>query len=182
MVFRDATQRRRLQRELEYNATHDPLTDLANRVAFETALESAVRSSALGEGQHALCLIDLDHFKAVNDGAGHSAGDALLQDLGKLLRESCRETDFVARLGGDEFGVILRNCSLKMARNVAQKIVDRIHDLSFVWQDESFQVGASVGITAIDGQIEASAELYRNADSACYAAKRNGRGCVVVYG
>ncbi len=181
MVFRDATQRRKLQRELEYSATHDPLTDLANRVAFETALDRSVQKAAATQNQHTLCLLDLDHFKAVNDGAGHSAGDALLQDIAKLLRASCRETDCVARLGGDEFGIILNNCNLKIAKRVTQKIIRKIAALSFDWQGEDFQIGASAGITTIDGTVGA-AEIYRNADSACYTAKRNGRGCVVVNG
>ncbi|MBU1174696.1 MAG: diguanylate cyclase [Alphaproteobacteria bacterium] len=182
LVFRDSTHRRKLMRELEYTASHDPLTGLDNRAAFERHLEASLGSAIAGEDQHALCLVDLDHFKAVNDGAGHSAGDALLKEIAKLIRATCRSSDCVARLGGDEFGIVLNDVSLKEARKLAQKIGARIAGLKFTWQDESFISGASIGITAIDGSVQTAGELYRNADNACYSAKRNGRGCVVVYG
>jgi diguanylate cyclase (GGDEF)-like protein/PAS domain S-box-containing protein len=182
MVFRDATKRRELMRELEHSATHDPLTDLENRTSFERRLEKSLEMAKDNKSQHALCLIDLDHFKAVNDEAGHSAGDALLKKIAELLQSSCRDSDCVARLGGDEFGLILNECSLKMARNITHKIVRRVAALQFEWQGETFPVGASIGITAIDGSVTSATELYRNADNACYAAKRNGRSCVVVFG
>lgn len=182
MVFRDATQRRRKQRELEYSATHDRLTSLANRVAFEAALQANVEEAISEKTQHTLCLLDLDFFKAVNDSAGHTAGDALLKEIAALLKASCRHSDLVARLGGDEFGILLKNCSLKMARQLMQKTVDRISEFRFVWQEDEFRIGVSIGITAIDGSPINASELYRSADSACYAAKRNGRGCVVVHG
>ncbi len=181
MVFHDSTRRRKLVRKLEYTASHDALTDLDNRASFEIQLEASVQSAKAGAGPHTLCLIDLDHFKTVNDGAGHSAGDALLREVARLLRDSCRQGDCVARLGGDEFAIILENCSLKTARKIAQKIVRRVDALRFGWQGESFAIGASIGITAIDEATFNAMELYRNADNACYAAKRNGRGCVVVF-
>lgn len=182
MVFRDATKRRELIRVLEHTATHDTLTDLDNRASFEQGLENSLKKAGEGESQHALCLIDLDHFKAVNDAAGHSAGDALLKEIARIIRRSCRKGDCVARLGGDEFAVILNDCSLKTARTIGQKIVRQIAALQFKWQGEIFRVGASIGIASIDGSVKNPAELYRNADSSCYAAKRNGRGCVVVFG
>ena len=182
MVFGDATQRRKLVRGLEHTASHDSLTGLHNRSAFEKQLRASVDAATGHERQDALCLIDLDHFKLVNDGAGHSAGDALLKEIARLIRESCRKQDCVARLGGDEFGVILSDCNLKTAKQTAQKIIRRIKGLKFVWQGESFATGASIGITAVDGSVQNANDLYRNADNACYAAKRNGRGCAVVYG
>ena len=181
MVFRDGSQRRKLVRELEYTATHDPLTGLDNRSAFERRLEEALDTAMDGKTQHALCLLDLDFFKSVNDGAGHSAGDALLKEIATLIRGTCRSSDCVARLGGDEFGVILNQVSIKDARQVAQKIGDRIANLGFSWQGMTFNTAVSIGVTAIDGSVNAASDLYRNADNACYSAKRNGRGCVVVY-
>ncbi len=182
MVFRDATHRRKLMRELEYTASHDSLTDLNNRASFEAQLEASVASAKGGLGPHAMCLIDLDNFKAVNDSAGHSAGDALLAHVATLLRECCRDDDFVARLGGDEFAIILEDCSLKTARTIAQKIVRKVGKMDFTWQAETFQIGASIGVAAIDDSDDKAMDFYRNADNACYAAKRNGRGCVVVFG
>ena len=182
MVFRDSSQRRKLMKELEYTATHDALTGLDNRGVFDRLLQDSVESALADGQQHALCLIDLDHFKAVNDGAGHSAGDALLKEIATLIRSACRKGDCVARLGGDEFAVILSDCTLRTARSTAQKIIRRISALKFTWQGEQFATSASVGITAIDGKVASTTELYRNADNACYAAKRNGRSCMVVYG
>ena len=182
MVFRDSSKRRKLVKELEYTATHDALTGLDNRGVFDRRLKESAESAETDGLQHALCLIDLDHFKSVNDGAGHSAGDALLKEIATLIRSACRKQDCVARLGGDEFAVILNDCTLKTARNTAQKIIKRIGALKFTWQGEQFTSSASVGITSIDGKVRSTTELYRNADNACYAAKRNGRGCMVVYG
>ncbi len=182
MVFRDATHRRKLMRELEYTASHDSLTGLSNRAAFETKLDASVASARPNQDNHALCLIDLDNFKSVNDSAGHAAGDALLVNVAKLLHASCRDGDFVARLGGDEFAIILDDCSLKTARAIAQEIVRKIAEMRFGWQGDTFRIGASVGIAAIDGTNDRALDFYRNADNACYAAKRNGRGCVVVFG
>ena len=182
MVFQDSTQRRQFQRQLEHSATHDALTGLANRTAFEMQLETSVQQAMSRMSTGVLCLIDLDKFKAVNDGGGHSAGDALLKEIAGVIRNTCRQSDFVARLGGDEFGLILNNCSVKMARRVTQQIIRNVAALRFTWQGQTFRVGASIGITAIDGTTESASDLYRNADNACYAAKRNGRGCEVVYG
>ena len=182
MVFRDSSKHRKLVKELEYTATHDALTGLDNRGVFDRRLKESAESAETDGLQHALCLIDLDHFKSVNDGAGHSAGDALLKEIATLIRSACRKQDCVARLGGDEFAVILNDCTLKTARNTAQKIIKRIGALKFTWQGEQFTSSASVGITSIDGKVRSTTELYRNADNACYAAKRNGRGREVVYG
>ena len=182
MVFRDATHRRKLMRELEYTASHDSLTGLSNRAAFEAQLDASVASARSNQSHHALCLIDLDNFKSVNDSAGHAAGDALLVNVAKLLRESCRDGDLVSRLGGDEFAIVLDDCSLKDARAIAQEIVRKIAEMRFVWQGDTFRIGASVGIAAVDGTNDKALDFYRNADNACYAAKRNGRGCVVVFG
>ncbi|MBU1174697.1 MAG: diguanylate cyclase [Alphaproteobacteria bacterium] len=182
MVFQDATQVRRFQRELEYSATHDALTGLPNRAAFEACLHAQIEQVAAGGSSHALCLVDLDKFKAVNDGAGHSAGDALLKQIGSVIKAACRTGDYVARLGGDEFGIILKDCSIKTSRRLMRAIIRKIGALRFEWQEQTFRVGASIGITAIDGSNINAIELYRNADNACYAAKRNGRNCEVVSG
>ena len=182
MVFRDSTQRRKLMRKLEYNASHDSLTDLDNRASFEEELEASVTSARTGQSAHALCLIDLDHFKEVNDSVGHSAGDALLKEIAQLLRAACRKGDHVARLGGDEFAIIFKDCSLKKARSIANSILSKVAEMRFTWQGETFQISASIGVTSIEAGGKGAMSFYRYADNACYSAKRNGRGCVVVYG
>lgn len=182
VVFQDATQRRQLQQELEYSATHDQLTGLFNRNALDKYLDEAIRSAGEEKREHALLLMDLDYFKAVNDGAGHAAGDALLQTISQLVAELCDKSDCVARIGGDEFVVILTDRCTKDARVVAQSIVDAIAALEFKWHEQVFRVGASIGVASITAKTSDPVELFKLADAACYEAKRSGRGCAIVGG
>ena len=131
--------------------------------------------------QHALCFIDLDRFKPVNDGSGHAAGDALLRQVAQLIRNSCRRQDLAARIGGDEFALLMSDCPLQAAQRVAQKIVDGVAAIHFAWEGQTYEIGASVGITRIVADSGQPAELVGEADAACYVAKANGRGRVEVY-
>lgn len=182
MVVRDGTQHRKMQRELSYRASHDGLTGLPNRSAFEQQLRKAIDDAVDNQSKHALCLIDLDHFKAVNDGAGHAAGDQLLKEVAGVLRKCCRKSDFAARIGGDEFVVVLNNCNMRVARSIAKKMVKELAGLSFKWQDQTFKIGASIGLASITNESDGAHALYKMADAACYAAKRKGRNCVIVAG
>jgi diguanylate cyclase (GGDEF)-like protein/PAS domain S-box-containing protein len=181
LVFQDITSSRRLQRQLAHSATHDALTGLPNRVAFEQALTTVADEARRDDRVHALCFIDLDRFKPVNDNAGHAAGDALLRQVGDVIRRCCRRQDFAARIGGDEFAVLLSDCPPANAERVAQKIVDAIARLSFTWDGKQYDIGASVGITHIDSVSHSPVELMSEADAACYVAKAQGRGRVAVY-
>jgi diguanylate cyclase len=180
LVFQDMTESRTLQRELAHSATHDSLTGLPNRSAFEHALEKIIEQARAERREHALCFIDLDHFKAVNDTAGHAAGDCLLQQVGNVIRRSCRTQDFFARIGGDEFAVLFGDCSLTGAKMVAQKIVDAVAEMPFSWKGRRYEIGASAGIAAIKPGSPRAALLLAEADSACYAAKAAGRNRVAV--
>jgi diguanylate cyclase len=182
LIFQDVTDSRALQRQLAHSATHDALTGLPNRLAFERALIAVADMAKREMRQHALCFIDLDRFKPVNDGSGHAAGDALLRQIADLIRDSCRRQDFAARIGGDEFALLLSDCPLPAAQRVAQKIVDRIAAIRFAWEGQIHEIGASVGITQIAAGSALPAELMGEADAACYVAKANGRGRVEVYG
>ena len=115
LVFQDVTDSRALQRQLAHTAMHDSLTGLPNRATFQRALQDAVRQAQREAREHALCFIDLDHFKKVNDSAGHAAGDAVLRDIGVAIRGACRANDFAARIGGDEFALLLPDCSVASA-------------------------------------------------------------------
>ena len=115
LVFHDVSESRELNRKLSYHASHDILTGLVNRREFESRLERAIKSARAREASFALCHIDLDQFKIINDNCGHSAGDALLGQVGALLKSKIRWRDTVSRLGGDEFGVLLESCSLEEA-------------------------------------------------------------------
>ena len=178
LVFTDVTEMRGLQKRLGYQASHDPLTGLINRSAFETILQDVIKESVMTAGQSALVFLDLDYFKRINDSAGHAAGDALLRQLAELMSDHMRASDIVARLGGDEFGLIMRNCSVVNAGSFMQKLIAEICRYEFNWDGQIFHVGASAGVVAINGQYMAFNEFMVRADQACYAAKKAGRGQV----
>ena len=181
LVFTDITSSRRLQRQLAHSATHDMLTGLSNRAAFEHALAAVVDEARSEDRTHALCFIDLDHFKPVNDTAGHAAGDAVLKRVGDVIRRACRRQDFAARIGGDEFAVLLADCPPPAAERIAQRIVQGIARLTFTFEERVYRLGASVGVTRIDARSGDPRELLSEADAACYVAKGQGRGRFAVY-
>lgn len=174
IVFRDVTQQRRFTRELSYHAQHDPLTGLVNRREFERRLAQTVLNAKKYGSHHVLCFLDLDQFKAVNDGAGHAAGDELLRQITALLMDGVRERDTVARLGGDEFGLLLANCPGDKAVALTEALITAIRDHRFVWEGQAFHIGASIGIVPIGAHAPGAAELMRQADLACYSAKHGG--------
>ncbi|MCP5471658.1 MAG: EAL domain-containing protein [Sinobacteraceae bacterium] len=181
VLLHDVTELRGFARQLSYQATHDALTGLVNRREFERRLDEAITTARRGDSTHVLCYLDLDNFKVVNDTSGHLAGDALLRDVARLLREALRDSDTVARLGGDEFGMILGGCPLDKARQIADDLCQRIAEFRFVWKDRVFQIGASIGIVELARESSSVEDSLAAADSACYMAKRQGSGRVVVY-
>ena len=166
---------------MSYQATHDALTGLLNRRDFERRCEEAIDRGQRGDGQHILCYLDLDRFKAVNDTSGHLAGDSMLREVAKLLRNAVRDSDTVARLGGDEFGMLLIGCPLEKAQQIADDFCRSVGDYRFVWKDKIFNIGVSVGIVEISRESGTLNELLAAADSACYVAKKQGSGRVAVY-
>jgi diguanylate cyclase (GGDEF)-like protein/PAS domain S-box-containing protein len=181
ILLHDVTELRGLARQMSYQATHDALTGLVNRREFERRLEEATESGHRGDGQHVLCYLDLDRFKVVNDTSGHLAGDSMLREVAKLLRDAVRDSDTVARLGGDEFGMLLMGCPLEKARQIADDVCRAVGDYRFVWKDKIFNIGVSVGLVEISRESGGLEELLAAADSACYVAKKQGSGRVVVY-
>lgn len=181
VVIQDVTSSRKMLRQLSYNASHDALTGLANRSSFENHLENLRLTVHVSRQPHALVFIDLDKFKAVNDTAGHAAGDALLQELAVLMRQMLRPGDMLARLGGDEFGLLLPQCSIDNARALAERLVQAVKDHEFVRNGQRHWVGASAGIAVIDEHNAQSSDIMSQADIACYASKHRGRSSVTVY-
>ncbi|MGC9502193.1 EAL domain-containing protein [Baaleninema sp.] len=181
LVCRDVTPARSLARQLSWQASHDPLTGLVNRREFERRLERAIEDGRSSEESHVMCYLDLDRFKIVNDTCGHSAGDELLRQISVLLHSNVRKTDLLARLGGDEFGLLLYRCSLKEARSVVEKLIDRVRAFRFLWQDKTFTIGVSIGLVEIDNRAESRAKVLSAADTAMYAAKEGGRNRFHVY-
>ncbi len=178
LVFHDVSESRELNRRLSYHASHDVLTGLVNRREFETRLERALKSAKARETSYALCYIDLDQFKIVNDTCGHSAGDALLGQVGALLKSKVRWRDTLARLGGDEFGVLLESCSLEEALRTAETLREAIRNFRYTWEDRTFRLGCSIGVVPITAENEDVASVLSAADSACGAAKESGRNRV----
>ncbi|MGB6485567.1 MAG: EAL domain-containing protein [Steroidobacteraceae bacterium] len=181
VLLHDVSEQRGLARQMSYQATHDALTGLVNRSEFERRLEEAVEIGHRGDGQHVLCYLDLDHFKVVNDTSGHLAGDSMLREVAKLLRDAVRDSDTVGRLGGDEFGMLLTGCPLEKARQIADDVCRAVGDHRFVWRDRIFNIGVSVGLVEISRESGTLEELLTAADSACYVAKKQGSGRVAVY-
>ncbi len=181
LVFHDVSESRELNRKLSYHASHDILTGLVNRREFESRLERALKSARAREASYALCHIDLDQFKIINDNCGHSAGDALLGQVGALLKSKIRWRDTLARLGGDEFGVLLESCSLDEAVRNAEALREAIRNYKFVWEDRTFRLGASIGVVPISPENEDVAALISAADSACAAAKEGGRNRIYSF-
>ncbi len=177
----DITEAHRLSNQLSYQATYDSLTGLVNRMEFEQRLNRVLKTAKENDSEHALCYLDLDQFKVINDTSGHVAGDEMLRQLGQRLQSQVRKRDTLARLGGDEFGILFENCTIDQARNVANQIRESVQEFRFVWEDKSFSVGVSLGLVPIDGNSEGIIEIMRAADNACYTAKDQGRNRVHIY-
>ncbi|ODU32419.1 MAG: diguanylate cyclase [Thiobacillus sp. SCN 62-729] len=166
---------------LIYQASHDALTGLINRREFEQRLERTLLSALQQGREHALCYMDLDQFKVINDSCGHAAGDELLRQLALLLKGNLRERDTLARLGGDEFALLLENCSIPDALEVADTFRAEVQRFRFKWGDRIFSVGMSVGMVAINADSGTAASLMSAADAACYVAKDRGRNQIHLY-
>src|SRR5476651_1112811 len=181
LVLQDVSKSRELMRQLSYSASHDLLTDLSNRGSFEESLKEALRLTAEQQQHHSLAFIDLDHFKAVNDTAGHAAGDELLRQLSQLMQDHIRNSDRLARLGGDEFALLLLNCPQEQGLQILQALIAKINNFQFMWENQIYRIGASAGITRITDAAVTSSEYMAQADVACYTAKNRGRGQVFAY-
>ena len=168
--------------QLSYQASHDVLTNLLNRREFEVRAKAAWISAKSQHKQHALCYLDLDRFKEVNDAYGHQVGDALLIQISSALSTVVRGSDTLARLGGDEFGVLLLDCPLDRAREIANKLLDTVKSFRFIHAGESLQVGVSIGVVAIGSDCLDMHALFRAADASCYKAKGLGRNRIHIHG
>jgi diguanylate cyclase (GGDEF)-like protein/PAS domain S-box-containing protein len=169
-----------LAQQLRHQALHDPLTGLLNRRGFGCELERLLAAARAHAGTHALCYLDLDHFKVVNDSCGHAAGDALLRKLPEVLEPVIRGRGVAARLGGDEFAVLLERCTLEEAARIAHGLRDALRGLRFAWQYRRFALDACVGVVGIDAGSRGAAAVLAAADAACYVARERGPGQVHV--
>lgn len=177
-TFHDITDAHKLEQELKWRASHDPLTQAYNRRGFEDKISELVAASR-NHGSALICM-DLDRFKHVNDIGGHPAGDALLQQVTTLMQHEIRKNDVLARVGGDEFCVILKRCNINIALKIAERIRNSIDRLRFHWEGNIFTIGISLGITEIKPEETDSDAIFLRADEACLDSKENGRNQVTL--
>ena len=183
----EVVERKRAEALVRHQATHDPLTGLPNRSLFKDRLDGAIQRAVRHKNQFALAYIDIDGFKAVNDGHGHAVGDALLQGIAARLSAQLRANDTVSRLGGDEFALILEEIeSPQMALKLCQKLGSALAEpyvLEVNGARIEVQIGASIGIAPYVAGTHADADekLMHVADNAMYEAKRSGKNrCVLA--
>jgi diguanylate cyclase (GGDEF)-like protein/PAS domain S-box-containing protein len=178
LVFHDMTREQEYMARLAWQASHDALTSLANRRAFEERLERALSDLDQRASTHALMFLDLDQFKLVNDTCGHAAGDRLLQQVCSTLAGELRGRDLLARLGGDEFGVLMEDCTPEVAADMAERLRKSIEGMPFVSNARPFNVSVSVGLVLVSKPQTTMEDALRAADVACYMAKEKGRNRV----
>ena len=181
LVFRDLSQMRQVEQEMQHLATHDPLTGLVNRREFEMLVRDTFATRRGGTPQHALCHLDLDAFKLINDTCGHTAGDQLIRQIAGVIKQRIRLQDLLARLGGDEFAILFRDCSAEEARRRAQEICDAIHQFRFHWNGRTFSPRVSAGLVPLTAETSGPEALLGAADAACFVAKESGGGRIHVF-
>ena len=180
-VFSDVSAIKQSEAELEHLAHHDALTDLPNRLLFNSRLEHAIQRCVRETGELAVLFLDLDRFKHVNDSLGHHFGDLLLIEVAKRLPLQLRESDTVARLGGDEFVILLEDLrEYEDAAQVAEKIIRALAQPFLINAQEIFVTG-SIGISVYPADGHSVSELVKNADAAMYRAKEIGRNNYQFY-
>ena len=179
VVCRDVTERKELEQKLAHQASHDTLTNLINRRELENRLRRILSSPTPSKMGHALCYLDLDNFKTINDSCGHIAGDNLLRHVATLMQGKIRSRDTLARLGGDEFAILMEHCSLNKAEKLAANVHKAINDFEFYWRSYSFSIGVSIGIIPIIHGFSLE-KILSFADTACYAVKNSGGNKIQV--
>jgi len=181
LVFHDVTKARYLENKVSYQATHDALTGLLNRTAFESQLANTIENTLHSRDSHVVCILDIDQLKIINDTCSHESGDELLRRIAALLQGSVRESDSIARLGGDEFGMLLMNCSLVSAARLMEDILVAIDALRFASGGRIFEISASIGMAQVKPGCEGTSSILGEVDLACHAAKDRGGNRYHIY-
>lgn len=172
----DITDRKRMEEQLKYQAVHDPLTGVYNRNMLEQQMTDEVYRAARYNHSLSVFMLDIDHFKNINDTYGHGVGDIVLRDLATLIKNSIRKPDYVARYGGEEFVVILPETSLHKARELAERLRRQVASYTIsIKEDQTLSLTISIGVATYPDHTESPQNLLEAADKAMYVAKRQGR-------
>ena len=174
IALRDVTEIKRMSETIDYQASHDNLTGLSNREEFSLRLEELLKSTRITQKQHALLVLDIDRFKAVNETCGALAGDELLRQVAAHIQANVARGDISARINGDEFAIILMNCELDDGANAAGRLQASVQAQKFVWQNGVFPITLSIGIVPIADPNAASHALLAAAEDACHLSKEEG--------
>lgn len=174
-AIRDITERREAEQELERLAITDPLTGLLNRRQFFHESTELFERALNHPYELSILMIDLDHFKEVNDQYGHATGDATLQEVARRLHEYVRPTDIVGRYGGEEFAIVLPRTDMEETRQIADRLIAIIADKPVIVEDDKVSITISMGVAGLDENVTSLDELLQRADQALYIAKKEGR-------
>lgn len=182
LLLEDLSELERSERRAEFLEQFDPLTGLQNRPTFERILAEVGGNHADSNPTHALCLIDLDRFKVVNDAFGHAAGNKLLEQFGRIIKTRLSSATALARLSGDEFVALFVGRAATHAAGLCEDLVRTTRNFLFTWQDHSLDITLSVGLVVFDPSEVGGIEALSQADIACRVAKEKGRDRIHVYG
>ena len=172
---------REISMSLRYQATHDALTGVINRREFIRLAERVLASTRKDHSEHALCYLDFDHFKMINDTYGHAAGDDLLRTLMALIRSKLRSRDIVARLGGDEFALLFEHTSIDQAYSLANELCKNINEHCFIWEGKPVPLSVSIGLAPLNRRARNISDVINAADKACLYSKEKGRNQVNIW-
>jgi diguanylate cyclase (GGDEF)-like protein/PAS domain S-box-containing protein len=181
ITLRDITEMKRMSETIDYQASHDSLTGLSNREEFSFMLSEILGGLKTSDSRHALLVIDIDRFKAINDTCGTMAGDELLRQIASHVQANISRKDVSARIGGDEFAIILRDCEPDDSINVAKRLKEAVETRKFSWQSSVFPVTLSIGVVALSQESEDTHAILAAADDACHLSKEEGGNRVNVF-
>ncbi|MFQ3547414.1 MAG: EAL domain-containing protein [Termitinemataceae bacterium] len=181
IAFRDVTELKTLSAKIDYQTSHDTLTGLGNRESFSLQLQTLLEDLQRFGGSHTLLQMDVDRFKIVNDTCGTQAGDELLRQIATYIQTLTQRDDYAARLGGDEFAIILKDCMIDNAIQVAQRLQDAIQNHKFVWQNNLFPITLSIGLVPLSSEDKDMHMVLAAADDACYIAKEEGGNRIRIF-
>ncbi len=179
MLSRNITKTKELEFKLRHLSRHDSLTNLYNRRTLQELLQRDTQRAMRYKTPLSVCMLDIDHFKNINDTYGHFMGDRVLQALAALLKKSLREIDYCGRYGGEEFVIVLPDTNLMHAKEFAQRLLKKITTMKFQSDTNTiFHISASIGISTFQTHFTSCEALIKSADNAMYQAKLSGRNCV----